>query len=82
MVPIVIDTSVRTGGDYGVVASVEKRHRDHRAPLSQVTLWGVPGIRATTRRAAGNAWQAGPTTEAARQQTCPEARRAETNARF
>jgi hypothetical protein len=43
LVFITIDTSVRTGGDYSVVAS--SRNTDETAGVlsSQVTLWGVPG---------------------------------------
>ncbi len=60
-VPIVIDTSVRTGGDYGVVASVRNPTQAAGLFSSQVTLWGVPGDRGTTSRAAGNASPAGST---------------------
>ena len=42
-VPIVIDTSVRTGGDYSVVASVKDATQTAGLLSSQVTLWGVPG---------------------------------------
>jgi uncharacterized repeat protein (TIGR01451 family) len=42
-VPIVIDTSVRTGSDYGVVASVNEATQIAGLLSSQVTLWGVPG---------------------------------------
>ncbi len=43
LVPIVIDTAVRSGGDYGVVASVENATELAGLLSSQVTLWGVPG---------------------------------------
>ncbi len=42
-VPIVIDTSVRTGGDYNVTASVTNATTTAGLLSSQVTLWGVPG---------------------------------------
>jgi hypothetical protein len=42
-VPVVIDTSVRSGKDYGVVASVENATQTAGLLSSQVTLWGVPG---------------------------------------
>jgi hypothetical protein len=42
-VPIVIDTSVRSGHDYGVVASVKDATETAGLLSSQVTFWGVPG---------------------------------------
>jgi hypothetical protein len=42
-IPIVIDTSVRSGRDYAVVASVENATETAGLLASQVTLWGVPG---------------------------------------
>jgi hypothetical protein len=42
-VPIVIDTSVRTGQNYEVVASVKNATETAGLVSSQVTLWGVPG---------------------------------------
>ena len=42
-VPIVLDTSVRTGGGYNVVASVSDLSQAAGVLSSQVTLWGVPG---------------------------------------
>ena len=50
-VPIVIDTSVRSGQDYGV--DVERQGRDRRPPgccRSQVTLLGRPGRSAPQQR--------------------------------
>ncbi len=41
-VPIVIDTSVRSGKDYSVVASVKDATETAGLLSSQVTLWGVP----------------------------------------
>ncbi len=42
-VPIVIDTSVRTGRGYEVIASVRDATETAGLLSSQVTLWGVPG---------------------------------------
>ncbi len=41
-IPIVIDTSVRSGQDYGVVVSVKDASETAGLVRSQVTLWGVP----------------------------------------
>lgn len=40
--PVVLDTAVRTGGDYGVVVSVPDIPDDIGFIGSQVTFWGVP----------------------------------------
>jgi hypothetical protein len=42
-IPVVIDTSVRTGSDYGVVVDVKSATQTAALLSSQVTLWGVPG---------------------------------------
>jgi hypothetical protein len=42
-VPVILDTSVRTGGDYGVTVSVDNITQDAVFLGSQVTFWGVPG---------------------------------------
>ena len=42
-IPIVIDTSVRTGQDYGVDATVQDATETGGVLRSQLTLWGVPG---------------------------------------
>ena len=42
-VPIVIDTSVRTGRDYGVDVSVKNATQTAGVLSSVVTFWGVPG---------------------------------------
>jgi hypothetical protein len=42
-VPIVLDTSVRTGRDYGVNVTVKDATQTAGLLSSQVTLWGVPG---------------------------------------
>ena len=42
-VPIVIDTSVRSGGDYGVDVTVNDATETAGLLSSQVTFWGVPG---------------------------------------
>lgn len=40
--PVVLDTSVKTGGDYSVVVSVPNVPSDLGLVGSQVTFWGVP----------------------------------------
>ncbi len=42
-VPIVLDTSVRSGNDYGVDVSVHDTTQTAGLLNSQVTFWGVPG---------------------------------------
>ncbi len=42
-VPIVLDTSVRSGGDYGVSVSVDDAPQAAQILSSEVTIWGVPG---------------------------------------
>jgi hypothetical protein len=42
-VPVIFSTSVRTGGDYGVVVSVRNITEETQILDSQVTLWGEPG---------------------------------------
>ena len=42
-IPIVIDTAVRSGGNYSVVAKVENATQTAGLLSSEVTLWGVPG---------------------------------------
>jgi hypothetical protein len=42
-VPVTIDTSVRSGGDYSVMASVKNIPQTAAFLSSQVTFWGVPG---------------------------------------
>ena len=41
-IPVVIDTSVRSGSDYSVVATVKDATETAGLLRSQVTLWGVP----------------------------------------
>jgi hypothetical protein len=41
-VPVILDTAVRTGGDYGVVVSVNNLSQIRGLLGSQVTFWGVP----------------------------------------
>ncbi len=43
VVPIILDTSVRAGGDYGVTVSVNNLSEIPAVYSSEVTLWGVPG---------------------------------------
>jgi hypothetical protein len=42
-VPVVIDTAVRTGGDYGVTVRVHNINQSAGFLASKVTVWGVPG---------------------------------------
>jgi hypothetical protein len=42
-VPVILDTSVRTGGDYGVTVSVSNITQTATFLGSRVTFWGVPG---------------------------------------
>jgi len=42
-VPVILDTSVRTGGDYGVVVSINDISELPNYLSSEVTFWGVPG---------------------------------------
>ncbi len=41
--PVSIDTSVRTGSDYGATVSVQNVTQTAAPLLSEVTFWGVPG---------------------------------------
>jgi uncharacterized repeat protein (TIGR01451 family) len=40
--PFYIDTSVRTGGDYGITASLRNVSEAKRVTASAVTIWGTP----------------------------------------
>ncbi len=42
-IPVVIDTAVRSGRDYGVVVNVKDATETAGLLSSQVTFWGVPG---------------------------------------
>jgi hypothetical protein len=42
-VPVILDTSVRTGGDYGVTVSVKNVSEISSLIDTQVTFWGTPG---------------------------------------
>ncbi len=42
-VPVFLDTSVRTGGDYGVVVSVHNITQDAYFVGAELSFWGVPG---------------------------------------
>ncbi len=42
-VPVILDTSVRTGEGYGVTVSVENINQSAAFLSSEVTFWGVPG---------------------------------------
>jgi hypothetical protein len=41
--PVILDTSVRTGGDYGITVSVKNITQSVQFLGSRVTFWGVPG---------------------------------------
>jgi uncharacterized repeat protein (TIGR01451 family) len=41
--PVILDTSVRTGGDYGVVVTVKNISEAINFISSRLTFWGVPG---------------------------------------
>jgi hypothetical protein len=43
MPPVLLDTSVRTGADYGITVSIENISEDAALISGTVTLWGVPG---------------------------------------
>src|SRR5580692_2062631 len=42
-IPVLLDTSVRTGGDYGVTVDVRNITQSATLLGSEVTFWGVPG---------------------------------------
>jgi hypothetical protein len=42
-VPVILDTSVRTGGDYGVTVTVANVSQQIDFAGSEVSFWGVPG---------------------------------------
>jgi hypothetical protein len=42
-VPVVLDTSLRTGEDYGVTVSVHYASQNVQVVGSKVTFWGIPG---------------------------------------
>ena len=42
-VPVVLDTAVRSRGDYGVTVSVNDAPQAAQILASEVTIWGVPG---------------------------------------
>lgn len=44
-VPVILDTSVRTGEDYGVTVTVQNVPQTIGSLSNTVTLWGVPGDR-------------------------------------
>ncbi len=48
--PVVIDTQIRSGGDYGVTVSSNAITQTAALLSSQVTVWGVPGAAAHNRQ--------------------------------
>ncbi len=42
-VPVILDTSLRTGGDYGVTVSVSNATQAAQVLGAQITFWGTPG---------------------------------------
>ncbi len=53
-VPVVIDTAVRSGKDYGVLVNVKDATETAGLLSSQVTFWGVPG---DARHNASRGWE-------------------------
>ncbi len=51
---VILDTSVRTGSDYGVTVSVNNASQVAKVLSSQVTIWGVPG---DPRHDASRGWE-------------------------
>ncbi len=51
-VPVVLDTSLRSGGDYGVSVSVNESPESAQLLSSEVTIWGAPA-QASHNRARG-----------------------------
>ena len=54
-VPVVLDTSLRSSGDYGVTVTVNNAPQAAQLLASEVTIWGVPAARRTISPAAGGA---------------------------
>jgi hypothetical protein len=70
-IPIVIDTSVRSGQDYGVNVTVQNATEAGALLSSQVTFWGVPG---DPRHNNARGWEcvAGGAFAAQTGKTCPD----------
>jgi hypothetical protein len=70
---VILDTTVRTGSDYGVTVNVNSASQVAKVLSSQVTIWGVPG---DPRHDASRGWEcvAGGEnlTENERLSSCPE----------
>jgi hypothetical protein len=59
-VPVILDTAVRTGGDYGVVVNINKISQYTDLLASQVTFWGDP---ADPRHNQQRGWNCGATAD-------------------
>jgi uncharacterized repeat protein (TIGR01451 family) len=53
-VPVILDTAVRTGSDYGVVVTAKNTSQGAGLVSSKVTFWGVPG---DPRHNASRGWE-------------------------
>jgi hypothetical protein len=78
LVPVILDTSVRTGGDYGVTVHVTNIPEGVGFLSNTLTLWGVPGdSRHDNSRSAGCLDEAEAPTEAQRVKLKEEVARGE-----
>jgi hypothetical protein len=72
LIPIVIDITVRTGGDYGITATVKNASEMVNIYGVTVTLWGVPAdSRHDTQRFRPGGFYPGDTTANCGQPVCP-----------